>query len=85
MATKPPIIASRSPHTVSLDGTGKAAARATGKAPGGMARDVGGGKDSRAGGKATRCGAHGGSPIGAVKSQCATACSASRHSEGHIA
>jgi hypothetical protein len=44
MATKPPIIASRSPHTVSLDGTGKSAARATGKAPGGMARDVGGAK-----------------------------------------
>ena len=41
MAIKPPIIASQSPHTVSLDGTGKSAARATGKAPSGMARDVG--------------------------------------------
>jgi hypothetical protein len=41
MATKPPIIASQSPHAVSLDSTGKSAARSTGKAPDGMARDVG--------------------------------------------
>ncbi len=44
MATKPPIIASQSPHAVSLDGTGKSAASATGKASDGMARDIGASK-----------------------------------------